>query len=147
VRSLARVARLLERASGACGLAHYRVLSAIAAGEDRASQVAKRLELGRPTISAAVDALCREGLVRRTVASTDQRAFELALTAKGWEVLDSVEHTMVGMLHDLCARLGSPEQVTATLASLGTALDDRLRTPSAGAPPFSREAPSCRAKA
>ena len=125
VRSLARVARLLERASGELGLAHYRVLSAIAAGEGRASRVARRFELGRPTISAAVDALSRAELIERSVAKTDQRAFDLALTRKGQDVLDAVEAEMVAVLEDLCGRLASSAGATATLAALVDALDAR----------------------
>jgi DNA-binding MarR family transcriptional regulator len=125
VRSIARVARLLEKASGDLGLAHYRVLSAVAAGEDRASRVAKRFELGRPTISAAVDALVRAGLLERGAVATDQRAFELRLTERGRVVLEGVEADMVSVLDDLCGRLDSPATATRTLAWLGSALDAR----------------------
>jgi DNA-binding MarR family transcriptional regulator len=125
VRSLARVARLLERASGGLGLAHYRVLSAVAAGEDRASRVAERFELGRPTISAAVDALCREGMLERAQVATDQRAFALALTQKGRDALERAETEMVRALDDLCGRLASSGSVRDALATLGAALDAR----------------------
>jgi DNA-binding MarR family transcriptional regulator len=127
VRSLARTARLLERASGDLGLAHYRVLSAIAAGDDRASRVAERFELGRPTISAAVDALCRAGLIERTVVATDQRGFALRLTERGRDTLASVETTMVDVVEDLCRRLPSPSAVVTAVAALGGALDARGR--------------------
>ncbi|HTX63096.1 MAG TPA: MarR family winged helix-turn-helix transcriptional regulator [Acidimicrobiales bacterium] len=138
VRSLARAARILERASGDLGLAHYRVLSAIAAGEDRASRVAERFELGRPTISASVDALRRAGLIERTEVAADQRAFALRLTPRGCEELDRVEAEMVRVLDELCRRLpsGGPDQdPVAVLATLGTALDTRAaagRRPPAG---------------
>lgn len=125
VRSLARVARLLEKASGDLGLAHYRVLSAVAAGEDRASRVARRFELGRPTISAAVDALVRGGLLERGAVATDQRAFELRLTERGRAVLGDVEAEMVRVLDELCGRLDSSVTATRTLAALGAALDAR----------------------
>ena len=125
VRSLARAARLLDKASGELGLAHYRVLSAIAGGEDRASRVAQRLQLGRPTISAAVDAMSRAGLIERAVVATDQRAFELRLTKKGKEVLDAVEAEMVHELDDLCRRLPSPDAAAEMLAALGDTLDAR----------------------
>lgn len=130
VRSIARVARLLEKASGQLGLSHYRVLSSIAAGEDRASRVAQRFELGRPTISSAVDSLSKAGLVERAVVTTDQRAFELRLTEKGRQVLDAVETEMVSVLDDLYRRLPKPRSNKSpaaidTLAALGVALDAR----------------------
>jgi DNA-binding MarR family transcriptional regulator len=57
VRALARATRVLERASGELSLAHYRVLAAIASGDERASRVANRLAIGKPTVSVAVEAL------------------------------------------------------------------------------------------
>ncbi len=128
VRSLARVARVLERASGDLGLSHYRVLSAIAAGQDRASRVAERFELGRPTISAAVDALRRAGLIERAEVANDQRAFALRLTPRGRETLEQVETEMVGVLDDLChrmARAGGTGDPLDVFAALGDALDAR----------------------
>src|ERR1700761_7040788 len=85
VRALARAARVLERASGQISLAQYRVLSAVAAGDERASRIAERLELGRPTISAAVATLCRHGLLVRDEVVADQRATDLRLTPSGAE--------------------------------------------------------------
>jgi DNA-binding MarR family transcriptional regulator len=122
VRALARLARLLEKASGNLGMAQYRVLSAIAAGDERASRVAERLGLGRPAISAAVDALCREGLLERSDAPGDQRAFDLSLTDAGRAQLAEVEARMVAVLSDLLARTGDPG-VAGALAALGPALD------------------------
>ncbi|MGH9087677.1 MAG: MarR family winged helix-turn-helix transcriptional regulator [Acidimicrobiales bacterium] len=141
VRALARVARLLERASGDLGLAQYRVISAIAGGEDRAARVAERVGLGRPAVSAAVEALCRSGLVRRTEAASDQRAIDLAVTPDGWLTLDRVEAAMVQLLADLCDRCSRsgiaaiagagtsssvPGEALSVLAALGPAMDDQL---------------------
>ncbi len=61
VRALARASRVLERASSELSLAHYRVLSAIASGDERGSRIAARLALGKPTVSAAVESLCQRG--------------------------------------------------------------------------------------
>src|ERR1700685_3261276 len=83
VRALSRASRLLERASGELSLAHYRVLSAIASGDERASRIAARLALGKPTVSAAVSALCRRELLTRSDVAADQRAAALELTEAG----------------------------------------------------------------
>lgn len=125
VRSLARAARLLERATGELGLAQYRVLSAIAGGDERASRVAERFELGRPTVSAAVDALCRDGLLARADSLDDQRAVDLALTPEGRAVLQRVEGDMVLTFDDLCLRAKDPSEITRALVALGEALDAR----------------------
>ena len=95
VRALARASRVLERASGELSLAHYRVLSAIASGDERASRVAARLAVGKPTISAAVESLCQRGLLVRSEVTGDQRAAALRLTAEGEALLDRVEAEMV----------------------------------------------------
>ncbi len=123
VRSLARTARLLERAAGDLGIAQYRVLSAIAAGDERASRVAERFDLGRPTVSVAVDALCRQGLVRRSESPGDLRATDLSITPKGRALLGAVEAAMTTALAELCACSATGEEVAAALASLGPALD------------------------
>jgi DNA-binding MarR family transcriptional regulator len=123
VRTLARTSRLLERASGELSLAHYRVLSAIAGGDERASRVATRLALGRPTISAAVDALCRRGLVAREPVATDQRATALRLTAAGTRLLAGVEEQMVARLAAVLEEVPDSARLLAAVADLGRALD------------------------
>jgi DNA-binding MarR family transcriptional regulator len=124
VRALARIARLLERASGELSLAHYRVLTAIEAGDERASRVAARLALGKPTISAAVDALGRRGLITRADVEGDQRATALRLTAAGRAVLASAEEAMLAQVGDLVARTPEGARVYESLAWLGAALDE-----------------------
>jgi DNA-binding MarR family transcriptional regulator len=130
VRALARVSRVLERASGELNLAHYRVLSAIASGDQRASHVAIRLALGKPAVSAAVDSLVQRGLVVRAGVTTDQRAAALSLTTDGEAVLERAETHMVERIQLLCARTPDVGRVLESLAWLGAALDaaaaDRL---------------------
>jgi DNA-binding MarR family transcriptional regulator len=104
-------------------MAHYRVLSAIASGEDRASRVAERLELGRPAISAAVDALCRAGYLVRGEVKKDLRAFDLQLTDAGSALLQRVEAEMVRLFDDLCQQTPDGDRLREDLASLGVALD------------------------
>ena len=123
VRALARASRVLERASGELNLAHYRVLSAVASGDERASRVAARLALGKPTVSAAVDALCRRGLLTRTAEAGDQRAIALALTVAGRSLLERVEDEMVATITGLSARTPDPAQVIESLGWIGGAID------------------------
>ena len=124
IRALARVARLLERSSGDLNLAHYRVLSAIAEGSERASRVADRLTLGKPTVSAAVESLTRRGLLRREDVAEDRRAAALTLTPAGEEALAAVDREMLGYLDELLGRTADPAQVLDSLGQLGTALDE-----------------------
>ncbi|MCL2542824.1 MAG: MarR family winged helix-turn-helix transcriptional regulator [Nocardioidaceae bacterium] len=124
VRALARVARLLERSSGDLSLAHYRVLSGVATGNARASALAKRLALGRPAVSAAVESLCARGLLERTAVAGDLRASALRLTDDGRRVLARVETDLLTRLDAVIARTTDPRRTTTVLAELGTALDE-----------------------
>jgi DNA-binding MarR family transcriptional regulator len=124
IRALARVARLLERSSGDLNLAHYRVLSAIAEGSERASRVADRLTLGKPTVSAAVESLTKRGLISREDVAEDRRATTLTLTAAGEEALAAVDREMLGHLDDLLGRTSDPARVLDSLGQLGKALDE-----------------------
>ncbi len=124
VRALARASRILERASGELNLAHYRVLSAVASGDERASRVAERLALGKPTVSAAVDSLCQRGLLIRTGVATDQRVAVLRLTDEGTALLDSVEAEMVKRIETLQARTPGGDGLMESLTWLGRAIDE-----------------------
>jgi DNA-binding MarR family transcriptional regulator len=117
------MSRVLERASSELSLAHYRVLSAIASGDERASRVAERLELGKPTVSASVEALCRAGYLDRAVESADQRALALRITDAGSAVLGRVEAEMVRRVDEMCARTPNGAQVRQALAWMGQAID------------------------
>ncbi len=123
VRALARLARILERSSTHLSLAQYRVLSAVSSGDERATRVAQRLEIGKPTVSAAVEALCRSGYLDRSVEPGDQRAMSLRVTDSGRSVLDEAEAEMVRRIEDLCARTPDGAQVQQSLAWIGLALD------------------------
>ncbi|MGH8963274.1 MAG: MarR family winged helix-turn-helix transcriptional regulator [Jatrophihabitantaceae bacterium] len=124
VRALARLARLVERSTGDLSLAHYRVLSAVADGNDRASRMAQRLVLGKPTISAAVDALCQRGLLTRESVEGDQRATALRITPAGTRALDAVEDSILARFGPVLVRTRRPVQIVDSLNRLGVALDD-----------------------
>jgi DNA-binding MarR family transcriptional regulator len=123
VRALARVSRLLERASGDLSLAHYRILTAVAAGDERASGVAARLALGKPTVSASVDALCKRGLLVRAGVAGDHRATALSLTRSGQAVLAAAEAAMLDRLAAVLGQVARPDVVITALTELGAGLD------------------------
>jgi DNA-binding MarR family transcriptional regulator len=124
VRALARATRVLERASGELSLAHYRVLAAIASGDERASRVANRLAIGKPTVSAAVETLAQRGLLLRSTVDGDQRVAVLHLTTEGQAVLARVEAEMIRRINELCARTPDPGRLMESLVWLGAAIDD-----------------------
>jgi DNA-binding MarR family transcriptional regulator len=129
VRALARVSRVLERASGEVNMAHYRVLSAVGSGDERASRVAERLALGKPTVSAAVHALSRRGLLSMIDSPGDRRAMSLSLTAEGKAVLERVEREMVAGLEELCAHVPDRERLLDSLGWLGAAIERKRTEP------------------
>jgi DNA-binding MarR family transcriptional regulator len=124
VRALARLARLLERSTGELSLAHYRVLSAIAEGDQRASRLAQRLALGRPAVSAAVESLSARGLLERRTVDGDLRGSSLRLTAAGRRVLDRAESAAAAELAALVTRTADPDGVLRALAALGPAVEE-----------------------
>jgi DNA-binding MarR family transcriptional regulator len=133
VQALARASRLLERALSDLSLADFRVLSAVAEGEARASRLATRLALGKPAISSTVDSLVRRGLLTRTVPDGDQRAVDLALTPHGEVVRTHAERTLVGIVTELAADTRDPDAVLRSLAAFGGAIERMHTTVAAGA--------------
>lgn len=123
VRALVRLSRLMERGSGELSLAQYRVLAAVAEGDERASHVARRLALGKPTISASVDALCRRGLLIRETAADDQRVSPLRLTADGGVALREAETAMLARLDAVLAHTADARDAVAALNRLAAGLD------------------------
>jgi DNA-binding MarR family transcriptional regulator len=129
VLTLARLARLLERACGELEspltLPQYRLLAMIGGGAERASQIAGRLALTKPTVSATIDTLVERGLISRTTADDDRRALRLGLTPEGTAELRIAEHTMRARLDDVFAHVERPDEVRRALLALASALDAR----------------------
>jgi DNA-binding MarR family transcriptional regulator len=131
VRAVAMLARFAERTLGDVSLAHYRLLSGIAEGHERASRLASKLALGKPAISASVDALGRAGLISRAAVVGDQRASALALTPAGRAVLDNAERELVAALRAVVA---DPDgTIVQALAAIGAALEAEHRARDAAA--------------
>ena len=127
VRTFARLARLLERGAGDLSLSQFRVLALVEEGGERASQLADRLALAKPTITAAVDGLVERGYLTRSADCTDRRATKITLTAAGRKALYDAEHAMHARLHDVLAHADDPNAVERALEDLARAVD-RART-------------------
>ena len=123
--TLARLARLLERACTHITVAQYRLLAMIADGAERASQIAGRLALTKPTVSATIETLVERGLVTRATADDDRRALRLQITPEGRAVLATAERAMRERLDDVLARVDDADDVRASFAQLHAALDER----------------------
>ena len=126
-RTLARMARLLEGASPELSLPQYRVLATVAAGDERASRLAARLALAKPTITAAVDGLVERGLLARCDVAGDRRAVCLRVTGEGGRALATAEDAMAGRLAPVFDRVSDRSAVLTALADLERALDEVIR--------------------
>jgi long-chain acyl-CoA synthetase len=122
VRTLARLARMLERGAGDLSLSQFRVLAFVDEGGERASQLAERLAVAKPTITAAVDGLVERGYLKRTADCDDRRATKITLTSAGRRALYDAEHAMHARLHDVLGHADDPEAIARALQDLGQAV-------------------------
>ena len=123
VRTLTRLARMLERGAGDLSLPQFRVLALVDEGGERASQLADRLAVAKPTITAVVDGLVDRGFLKRTADCDDRRATKITLTAAGKRALSDAEHAMHARLHDVLAHADDPAAIERALEDLGIAID------------------------
>lgn len=123
VRTLARLARLLERAETNLSFPQYRVLAMVADGDQRASHLAECLAVAKPTVTAAVDGLVERGFVERQAVPGDRRAARITVTAAGRTALAEADAALASRLEPVLDRLGDRRPALAALAELGTALD------------------------
>jgi DNA-binding MarR family transcriptional regulator len=127
VLTLARLARMLERACTELTLAQYRLLALIAEGEDRASTLAGKLALAKPTVSATVETLVERGYLAREAVDGDRRAIRLAVTAAGHAALDTAQQAMEDRLAVVLGLVPDQGLVKEALDQLHLGLD-ALRT-------------------
>jgi long-chain acyl-CoA synthetase len=127
VRTLTRLARMLERGAGDLTLPQFRVLALVEEGGGRASQLADRLAVAKPTITAVVDGLVERGYLKRSADSDDRRATKITLTAAGKRALYGAEHAMHARLHEILALAHDPAAIERALEDLAHAVD-RART-------------------
>jgi DNA-binding MarR family transcriptional regulator len=126
VLAVSRLSRIVERASDELSSADYRVMSAIAGGEARASRLASRLLLGKPTISSTVESLSKRGLIVKSTVEGDNRAIELSLSDNGAELFALMEGRMVRQLELLADRTPNPGQVIQSLGWLGVVIEESM---------------------
>lgn len=126
VRAIIRACRLLERASGELTTAQYRVLTAVAEGEHRASRIAARLSLGKPTVSFTVDTLVDRGLLVREWSESDQRVSMLRMTIAGETAIRIADAAMTLRLEDLADRAPDRDALLDALVVLGEVIAARL---------------------
>jgi len=126
VRTLARLARMLERGAGELSLPQFRVLAMVDEGGERASHLAERLAVAKPTVTAVVDGLVERGYLSRSADADDRRATRITLTPAGRRALWNAEEAMEQRLEDVLAHADDAGEIAEALADLELALD-RMR--------------------
>jgi DNA-binding MarR family transcriptional regulator len=124
-RSIAQLARLVEASLGGLTLSGYRILSLVAEGNERSSQIAGRLALARPTISNAVDQLVERGWLQRGSNPEDRRAVVLTVTDAGRAAIAEADAAIAERLRPAFDRVDDPagvlqamERITAAVAEV-----------------------------
>jgi DNA-binding MarR family transcriptional regulator len=123
--------RLLQQAAAGDGegltLTQIRLLKHIAGGCALTSELAERLEVTPATVSGAIDALVRRGLVERLPSGGDRRAVPLRVTSDGHAALDAGRARQEAALAELLAGLRPRERWGLALGLRGVqrAIEDR----------------------
>jgi DNA-binding MarR family transcriptional regulator len=104
-------------------LAQYRVLGLLAGGDERASQLAARLAVAKPTLTSIVDSLVERGFAARETLDGDRRAVRLSITPAGRVVLRRSAAELRKVLGTVLERCADPDAVLAALVDLRHALD------------------------
>jgi DNA-binding MarR family transcriptional regulator len=121
-----RFGRVAWQAAQQCGMTspeRGRLLWVIGDRPVRAGLAAQQLKLSAAAVTELVEALVREGLVRRETDPEDRRAVVLALTAEGRRVRERYELAASSAVAHVLARLTSPQRrrVRAAFADLEAA--------------------------
>ena len=124
-RAVAFTARRLERALHDMTLPQFRVLAIVASSSERASRIADRAAVSRPSLTGLLDGLESRGWVRRVDVSGDRRGVRLEVTPTGTTALAEAELAMAGALSDLLGATTSGER-SRTVKGL-TSLSEVLR--------------------
>jgi long-chain acyl-CoA synthetase len=94
-------------------LPQYRVLGILAEGSSAASNLAERLAVRRPSITAVVDGLVARRLVERRQEDADRRRVALRLTKKGARILAEADRAVDASLESIAGHLPAKEEATA----------------------------------
>ncbi len=98
-------------------MANFRYIEVIhKLGEPTFNELAKRLELSKPTVTVMVAKLIEMGLVSKSKSQDDRRSYQLSLTQKGTGVIDQYNIMHKVFAEQIVSRLKDGE--LETLVSL-----------------------------
>ena len=127
-RGQAFYARVAEQACQSTGISlpQYRLLASVTDGPHRASALASRVGVSRPTLTSLVDGLEHAGLLRRVPVPTDRRGIELEATGAG---LEAVARADVALAERIVGLLPTDRaaQLLDVVRDIDHALDDEKK--------------------
>jgi DNA-binding MarR family transcriptional regulator len=126
-RAMALLGRTLERACADLTLAQYRVLAMVASGDARASKLAERLAVAKPTVTAVVDGLVDRGYLLREAVPGDRRSASIVVTPDGRARLAAAEDAMSTRLERLLVAVSDREAFVRGLAEIDAAMRSELQ--------------------
>ncbi len=121
-RTAAWLAKQVEIGLGTADLSlpQYRVLGLLDERSAVSSDLAERLAVRPPTVTAVVDGLVARGLVERRTVVADRRLVDHVLTADGRRVLALADDAVHERLEEIAGCLGDPKDVGDAFAGLAT---------------------------
>ena len=124
VRTVAIVSRVFEQVcrDARVSLPQYRLLLFLRRGPKRAGELAARAAIKRPTLTAIVAGLEKEGRLTRIADEIDGRGVRIEITPEGRNALETVEGQLAEVVHELCD-LGDYEFLLGALDELANIVD------------------------
>jgi DNA-binding MarR family transcriptional regulator len=121
-RTAAWLARQVELglASADLSLPQYRVLGFLDESSAVSSDLAERLAVRPPSVTAVVDGLVTRGLVERRHVVADRRQVDHVLTASGRRALDTADAAVSTRLAEIASCLGDESEVARAFDGLLT---------------------------
>ena len=124
--TIARLCRVLEcNTAAGLTLPQYRVLGLLAGGDERASLLASRVSVAKPTLTSIVDSLYERGLVTREIPDGDRRSVRVSITDAGRAELHNAAAEFRGVLDEVLSGCSDPDAVLDALDAVSGALDER----------------------
>ena len=127
-----KMMRTMDRRMTQCGasFARTRVLLVLSKfGQQRATDIADRFSQSPRTVTEAIDALERDGLVSRSPDPSDRRAKLIHITDKGIASLEKTEPMRKKFISETFGQLSDEEQhqFHRIIGKLGQVVDDMLK--------------------
>jgi DNA-binding MarR family transcriptional regulator len=124
VRTIAIVSRIFEQVcrEARVSLPQYRLLLFLRHGPKRAGELAARAAIKRPTLTAIVAGLEKEGRLTRIADEVDGRGVRIEITPQGRAAVKEVESELAEVIHQLC-ELGDYESLLGALDELAGIVD------------------------